>query len=75
MNRTSRIWEDEKDDEEGGCRRSDGWMKGMPWKREMEEGDVEEEGRRRRGRRERGQDDEDVEGGIRVKETSREGAG
>ena len=69
MNRTSRIWEDEKDDEEGGCRRSDGWMKGMPWKREMEEGDVEEEGRRRRG-----QDDEDVEGGIRVKETSREGA-
>ena len=54
MNGMSRIGEDEKDDEEGGCRRRGGWKKGMPWKREEEEGDVKEEGRRRRGRRERG---------------------
>ena len=45
MNGMSRIGEDEKDDEEGGCRRRGGWKKGMPWKREEEEGGVENGGK------------------------------
>ena len=44
----------------------------MSRKREVEKGDVEEDGRRRRGCQERGQDDET---GGRMKRTLREGVG